>query len=380
MMSLTHRHALRRRGLLLALLAAVACGPRDDAAEAPPLEVAVAEAAKAAIPVYLEHVGNTEALKTVEIRARVRGILEKVLFSEGADVNEGDLLFVIEQAPYRAALAKVKAELQRASATLERAGADFKRTSELARKQVASQSDLDHARAARDEAAASSAGLRAAVEQAELDLSYTEIRAPIPGRIGRILVTQGNLVGGAEETPLATIVQLDPIHIYFSPSERERLDVLRLRKEGLYVQRDQIEVRAVLADGSEYPELGRLDFVDNAVDPNAGTVRVRAVFPNPDKIILPGQYAKLRVLVARDIPVLLVPERAIVEDQGGSTVWVLRDDGTAERRNVVAGGSSDGKRVIDSGLEPGEKVILDNLGKLRPGMKVMVRSEVAREE
>jgi multidrug efflux system membrane fusion protein len=372
-MPIPHGAALRTCGLLLALAGALGCGRRDAAVEPPPLEVAVAQAEQAAIPIYLEHVGTTEAVKTVEIRARVRGILEKVLFQEGADVKEGDLLFVIEQAPYRAALARAKADLQRAQATLERTVADFARTSELANKQVASQSDLDHARAARDEAAASVAGLRATVEQTELDLSYTEIRAPIPGRIGRILVTQGNLVGASEQTPLATIVQLDPIHIYFSPSEKERLDVLRLRKEGLYVQRDEIEVHAVLADGSEYPAVGRLDFVDNTVDPNAGTVRVRAVFPNPDKTILPGQYAKLRVLVARDVPALLVPEQAIVEDQGGSTVWIMRDDGTAERRSVVAGGSSDGRRVIDSGLQPGEKVILDNLGKLRPTMKVKVR-------
>jgi RND family efflux transporter MFP subunit len=372
-MPIPDRYALRTCALLLGLAVALACGQGDVAVEAPPLEVAVADAEKAAIPIYLEHVGTTEAVKTVEVRARVRGILEKVLFKEGADVEEGALLFVIEQAPYHAALAKAKADLQRARATLARAGTDFARTAELARKQVASQSDLDHARSTRDESAASVAGLVATVEQAELDLSYTEIHAPIPGRIGRILVTQGNLVGGAEETPLATIVQLDPIHIYFSPSERERLDVLRLRKEGLYVQRDEIEVRAVLADGSEYPHVGRLDFVDNTVDPSAGTVRVRAVFPNPDEMILPGQYAKLRVLVARDVPVLVVPERAIVEDQGGSTVWVMRDDGTAERRNVVAGGSSEGRRVIDSGLEPGEKVILDNLGKLRPAMKVKTR-------
>ncbi|MGH2898468.1 MAG: efflux RND transporter periplasmic adaptor subunit, partial [Solirubrobacteraceae bacterium] len=325
------REVLRAAALGIVLSAALACGSRDAAVDPPPLEVAVAKAEKAAIPIYLEHVGTTEAVKTVEVRARVRGILEKVLFKEGADVKEGDLLFVIEQAPYHAALTRAKADLQRAQATLERTQADFGRTSELTRKQVASQSDLDHARAARDEASAGVAGLSATVEQAELDLGYTEIRAPIPGRIGRILVTQGNLVGGSEETPLATIVQLDPIYIYFSPSEKERLDVLRLRKEGLYVQRDEIEVRAVLADGSEFPDLGKLDFVDNTVDPNAGTVRVRAVFPNPDKTLLPGQYAKLRVLVARDVPVLLVPEQAIVEDQGGSTVWVLKDDGTAER-------------------------------------------------
>ena len=362
---------------LLLLPLAAACGRRDDAAAPPPLAISVATVQEAKIPIYLEHVGTTEAVNTVEVRARVRGVLEKVLFKEGADVHEGDLLFVIEQAPYRAALSKAKGDLARAQATLERSQADFDRASELERQQVASQADLDHARAARNEAAASVQSLRAAVEQAELDMGYTEVRAPISGRIGRILVTQGNLVGGTEQTVIATIVQLDPIYIYWSPSERERLDVLRLRKEGRYVSRDEIEVHAMLADGSEHPHLGKLDFVDNAVDRNVGTVTVRAVFPNPDKTLLPGEYAKLRVLVGRDVPVLLVPAQAIVEEQGGSTVFLVGADGAVESRAVVTGGSSGASRVIESGLQAGDKVAIDNLGKLRPGTKVTIREASA---
>jgi RND family efflux transporter MFP subunit len=277
---------------------------------------------------------------------------------------------VIEQKPYRTALDKAKAELQRSRASLVRAQSDYDRTAELAKKEVLSQAELDHARAARDEAAASVESAKAAVEQAQLDLDYTEVRAPITGRVGRVLVDQGNLVGASEQTPLATIVELDPIYIYFSPSERERLDVLRQRKEGRYVQRDQIEVRAFLSDGSEYPYPGRLDFVDNTVDPNAGTLRVRAVFPNPDKTLLPGQYANLRVLVGRDVPVLLVPASAVVEEQGGSSVFVVTPESTIAPRAVVAGGTYREMRVIDSGLKPGEKIAVDNLGKLRAGMKV----------
>jgi len=364
-------------GVLLLLALAVGCGRSDEAVAPPPLAVAVATVEAAKIPVYLEHVGSTEAVNTVEVRARVRGVLEKVLFKEGADVAQGDLLFVIEQAPYRAALDKAKGDLARAQATLGRSQADLDRETELARQQVASQADLDHARAARDEATASVQSLRAVVEQAELDLGYTEVRAPIAGRIGRILVTQGNLVGGADETVITTIVQLDPIYIYWSPSEKERLDVLRLRREGRYVQRDEIEVHAMLADGSEHPHLGKLDFVDNTVDPNVGTIRVRAVFPNPDKTLLPGEYAKLRILVGRDVPVLLVPAQAIVEEQGGSRVFVVAADGTIESRGVVAGAASGTSRVIESGVEAGEQVAIDNLGKLRPGAKVSIHETVA---
>jgi len=361
--------------LALAALALTAgCGSGRDGSGPPPLPVTTAEVQQAQIPLYLEHVGTTEAVSTVEIRARVRGVLEKVLFKEGADVEKGALLFVIEQKPYRAALDKAQADLQRARATLERTQADYDRTSALEQKQVSSQAELDHARAARDEAAASVQAAKAAVEQAQLDMDYTEIHAPIAGRIGRMLVNQGNLVGASEQTTLATIVQLDPIYVYWSPSERERLDVLRQRKEGRYVQRDQVEVRAELADGSEYPFPGRLDFVDNTVDPSAGTLRVRAVFPNPDKTLLPGQYANLRVLVGRDVPVLLVPASAIVEEQGGSTVYVVTPEGTIQPRAVVASSTHDQMRVIDSGLQAGEKIAVDNLGKLRPGMKVTAKS------
>jgi RND family efflux transporter MFP subunit len=362
--------------MLLALIAA--CNRNQAAVEPAPLEVSVAPVEQAKIPVYIEHVGATEAVNTVEVRARVRGVLEKVLFKEGADVQQGDLLFVIEPAPYRTALDKAKGDLARTQATLARSQADYDRATELARREVASETALEHARAARDEASASVQSLRAEVEQAELDLGYTEVRAPIAGRIGRILVTQGNLVGGSgDETVIATIVQLDPIYVYWSPSERERLDVMRLRGKGLYLQRDQIEVTVELADGSEYPHKGKLDFVDNAVDPSVGTLRARAVLPNPDKTLLPGEYAKLKVLVGRDVPVLLVPAQAIIEEQGGSSVFVAGDDGTAEVRQVVAAGSYGSSRVIDSGLKPGDKVVVDNLGKLRPGAKIAIHEQAA---
>ncbi len=359
--------------LALTLLAAAGGCRRADPPAPPPLPVSVAEVRQAAIPVYLEHVGTTEAVSTVEVRARVSGVLEKVLFKEGADVQQGDLLFVIEQKPYQTRVAQAKAQLEQKRAAELRTGADFERTAALEKKDVASKADLDHARAARDEAVAEVDAARAALEQAELDLGYTEIRAPISGRVGKLFVDQGNLVGSGQQTVLATIVQLDPIYIYWSPSERTRLDVLRLRKEGVYGPRDDIDVHALLADGSEYPYLGKIDFVDNTVDPTAGTLRVRAIFPNPDKQLLPGQYANLRVLVGKDVPALLVPARAVIEEQGGSSVFVVAADDVVQPRAVVAAGTHGQDRVIEKGLEVGEKVAVDNLGKLRAGMKVVIK-------
>jgi len=358
----------------LALLASAGGCHRGEPPAPPPLPVTVAEVREDKIPVYLEHVGTTESVSTVEVRARVAGVLEKVLFKEGADVAEGDLLFVIEQKTYESKVAQAKAELERMRAQAERTASDFERTTELAKRDVASKTDLDHARAARDEAAAQVEAARAALQQAEIDLGYTEIRSPITGRVGKVQKTQGNLVGSGEQTVLATIVQLDPIYIYWSPSERTRLDVLRLRKEGVYGPRDDIEVHALLADGSEHPFLGKIDFVDNSVDPSTGALRVRAVFPNPDKQLLPGQYANLRVLVGRDVPALLVPARAVIEEQGGSSVFVVKPDDTIEPRTVVAAGTYKLDRVIEKGVEVGEKVAIDNLSKLRGGMKVVINA------
>jgi membrane fusion protein (multidrug efflux system) len=355
----------------LALSLAACRGGESNAP--PPLPVTTVEAQQAQVPVYIEQVGTAEAVSTIDVRARVRGVLEKVLFKEGADVEKDELLFVIEQRPYQTALDKARGDVARARAALERAQSDYDRTAALTKREVSSQAELDHARAARDEAAAGVQSAKAAEEQAAIDLSYTEIRSPISGRAGRVLRDRGNLVGGQEETVLTTIVQLDPIYIYWSPSERQRLDVLRLRKEGTYVQRDQIEVRATLADGSQFPSPGRLDFVDNAVDPNAGTLRVRAVFDNPEKSLLPGQYAKLSVLVGRDVPVLLVPASAIIEEQGGSSVFVVTADQTIEPRAVRAGAMHEQMRVIESGLQAGERIAVDNLGKLRAGMKVTAK-------
>jgi membrane fusion protein (multidrug efflux system) len=349
-----------------------ACGRGEEPPEEPPLVVHVVRAVRETVPISREYPGRTAAVNAVEVRARVRGTLEKALFREGADVQKGDLLFVIEQAPYRAALAEAEGALARARASAAKAERDWKRAEALFAQGVASAASHDAAKSALEEAQADVQTQDAAVERARLDLGYTELRAPIAGRVGRIQVDVGNLVGAGEETVLTTLVQLDPLYVYFNPPEQERLEVIKGREAGHFVPRDEIRVRLSLADGSDYPEPGRIDFVDNAVDPSAGTVTVRAVFPNPDPILLPGEYAEVHVVLGQREAVL-VPEKAVIEEQGSARVLVAGDDDVIASRNVDADGSDRGRRIILSGLEAGERVLVDNLQRARPGMTVEVR-------
>ena len=273
---------------------------------------------------------------------------------------------MIERAPYLSALEEARAGLARAQASNDAAQRDYARISALAKRDVSSLSALDKVTATRDGAAAAVRGAKAALETAQLDLSYTEMRAPFDGRIGKVSVDVGNLVGAGDDTVLATLVQLDPLYVYFGAPERERLEVLKRRSEGDFVPRDQIEARLVLADGSVFPHPGRIDFVDNTVDPKAGTVRVRVIVPNPEKTLLPGQYANVRLLMGQDRKALLVPEQALLSDQGGSYVLVAQADGTVQSRAVVAAERIEGMRVIHSGLAAEELVLIDHLQQARP--------------
>jgi membrane fusion protein (multidrug efflux system) len=311
----------------------------------------------------------------VDVRARVRGYLVEQRFEDGQVVQEGDVLFRIDPATYQVALAEAKAELARAKASAERARRDFARAEELVRDDVASIAVLDARRAERDAAEAQIAGAEASVRAAELNLSYCTVKAPLTGRIGRALVDVGNLVGeSGQDTVLAHIVETDPIHVDFAPTERDRLDVLRGAAEGrLPTQREGVPVQIVLGDGTPYPHAGRIDYVDPTIEPTRGTVAVRAWVPNPDALLKPGEFVRVVVVFPDVRDAVLVPQRAVQDQQGGTYLLVLKADDTVESRAVTIGASHDGMQQITEGLAAGERVIVDGVQKARPGQKVVVK-------
>jgi RND family efflux transporter MFP subunit len=265
---------------------AVACGPGEGGGP-PPSEVGVATARVGSVPDRREYVGNVRAVVEVELRARVRGYLTEVLFHDGQRVEAGDVLFRIDPDPFQVALAEAKGGLAAATAEAQRAELEFERAQELSAGDVVSRSLLDQRRAEHDSARARVESARAAVRAAELDLSWCTVTAPIAGRIGRRLVDVGNLVGASgEDTVLARIVQIDPIHVYFAPTELERLAVLQGAREGrLPARREGLPVALELGDGTSYPQQGAIDYIDPTIEPTRGTVTVRALVPNPDDVL-----------------------------------------------------------------------------------------------
>lgn len=364
--------------LLAALLGVGACGADERGGGPPPPEVVVAAAQLGSVPDRREYVGNVRAAQQVDIRARVRGYLVEQAVRDGQLVEAGELLFRIDPSSYEVALAEAKGELAAALAEVTRARLDFDRTQKLFQGGVVSDALLDARRADRDSARARVESAQAAVRGAELDLSYCTITAPISGRIGQRLVDVGNLVGGSgDDTLLAQVVQIDPIHVYFAPTELERLEVLRAVREGRIPAQDEaaVPVALELGDGTPYAHQGVVDYIDPTIDPTRGTVSVRALVPNPDAVLKPGEFVRVFVIFPDLTNVVLVPQRAILEEQGGSYVLVVKDDDTVERRGVDVGVLHDGMQVVASGLAAGERVVVEGVQKARPGQQVVPRLE-----
>jgi RND family efflux transporter MFP subunit len=356
-------------------IAAVACGSSEPAGGPTPPEVQVAMAVLGSVPDHREHVGNVRAVNQVDVRARVRGYLLERRFDEGRMVTEGDVLFRIDPSSYEVVLAQAEGQRARAAANARRAELDYDRAGDLFSRNVVSKSVIDAARAERDASAADVAAADAAVREAKLNLSWCEVRAPLTGRIGRALVDVGNLVGeSGQDTVLAEIVQVDPIHVYFAPTERDRLDVLRGEREGR-IPADRaggaipIEVR--LGDGTRYPHDGTIDFVAPTIEETRGTVAVRALLPNPEGTLKPGEFVRVTVVFPDRTDVVLVPQRAVLDEQGGAYVLVVDSQDTVEYRRVVPGVVHDGTQQIVEGLAAGERVIADGAQKARPGTKVV---------
>jgi RND family efflux transporter MFP subunit len=339
---------------------------KKQAAAPPPPTVTVEKVVLKTVPVHLNYVATTESIKTVDIRARVEGFLEERRFVEGNDVNKGDIIFVIEKAPYEAELEMSLAQLAQDKASLAFARDQVKRYKPLAEQDFVTQESLeDYVTKAREAAAAVKADL-AKIKQNRLNLGYCTMYAPLNGRIGRTLVNVGNLVGAGQDTKLATIVQLDPLYVYFSPSEKDLRLILKYRQE------KDIPMDIILSDGSTHPHPGTVDFIDNTADPQANTINMRAVIPNPEKKLLPGIYVQARLFLC-DVPdTPLISEKAIAEDQTGMYVYVVGENNKVEKRSVKVGFLYKHQKIIWKGLKANDQVITDGLQMIRPGMTVQI--------
>jgi RND family efflux transporter MFP subunit len=321
-----------------------------------------------------EYTGRLEAVESVEIRARVNGYLQSVHFTDGAIVKKGTLLFVIDPRPYQAELNRAKAQLEQALARFERTQKDFARAQQLVKSRAMSQEEVDTRAADQREAQEAVQAARAAVEAARLNVEFTQVKAPISGRISRHLVTEGNLINGGtvESTLLTRIVSLDPIYGYFDVDERAYLKYTHLWRNGTRPgsREVNIPVDLGLADETGFPHQGRLDFIDNRLDPNTGTMTGRAVVPNPDLTLTPGLFARIRLPGSSQYEALLLPDEAIGSDQTQRFAFVVNDQNTVEYRQVVLGPMIDGLRVVRNGLNPEEWVIVNGVQRVRTGAKV----------
>jgi RND family efflux transporter MFP subunit len=412
---------------MAAALGLAACDPSPAAIPVPePPAVTVVAVAQRTVPVYGQYVGQTEAVRTVEVRARVEGFLERQVAPDGAEVKTGDLLFVIDPRPSDAALRQAQAtvardlaqlsqakavlvqreaDVRQAQANLERDLAQLEnaRTQErryrtllerelIAREQydqlrtnmTALEATVEADRAAFENAKAARTAARATIENAEavirageaavdsarLQRGYTIIRSPLDGRMGRAEVRVGSLVGRSDSTLLATVSTVDPMYVNFSVSEREALQVWRRRQAEMRARPGLSGITITLPDDTVYPQAGRLDFVDRAVDPRTGTLALRAAFPNPERLLRPGQYVRVRVLLEERAGALVVPQAAVQESQGSTSLVVVGPDRTAQARTVRMGPRAGTLWVVEEGVEPGEQVVVKGLQQVRAGMRV----------
>ena len=350
--------------MLTGVVAACDSEPEQQAAEAPPPTVVVQTGAFEEVANTGRLIGRTEASRRVEYRARVTGFLLEQAFEEGADVTEGDLLFRIDDAEYQALRASAQAEVQSVQATLTQAQAELVRAETLFERGNVAEQTLDERRADVARAEASLAAAEAALQRAELDVGYTEIHSSGSGRIGQTQVDVGNLIG-PDSGVLATVIGLDPMYVSFSLAEQLWIsaseDVRNNGVESLPV----VDIR--LADGTMYPLHGTIDFVDNEVDTATGTIRARAVFDNPDGRLLPGQFVDVNFTSAETQEVALIPQAAVQQNQTGYFVLVVDDANQVEARPVTTGARLDGEWVIESGLQPGETIVVEGTQRARPG-------------
>ena len=360
-----------------AALAGVVIAGHPAPAQAPqaPPAVTVSTPLQKEITEWDEFTGQFAAVDYVEVRARVSGYLTEIHFQDGQIVKQGDLLFVIDPRPYEATLALAQAQLAQGSAQVDLAQRQLERSADLKNKGFEAVSSYDQRVSDLKVAGAAVESAKASIRSAQLNVEFTRIMAAVSGRISNHLVSIGNLVTGGEggsTTLLTTIVSLDPIYFYFDMSEGDYLAYQRATEKGLIksTRDNSVPVALHLNDEKAWPHEGKLNFVDNQVDRNSGTIRVRAQFPNPGYFLTPGQFGRIRIPGSEPYQAILVPDAAVVTDQSRKIVMVVRDDGTVEPKVVRTGPTYENLRIIRSGLAATDRIVIDGLVRARPGAKV----------
>ncbi|WP_394751691.1 efflux RND transporter periplasmic adaptor subunit [Crenothrix sp.] len=365
----------------LLILLGSGCKEENKFVPPPPAQVNVKQPIKQEVSEYLEFTGNTQAFNTVQLVARVQGYLKKVYFHDGDLVKKGQLLFLIQQDTYQARLNQAEAQVQQQKASLDHAQTEFNRFTDLVRQHAAAQTDVDNWRYQRDNAKAAQAAAKANRDLAKLDLDYTQVVAPFDGRIDRRLKDPGNLVGAGEFTLLAEINQINPMYVYFTINETDLLRVIKQTNIGPgEALKLKIPAALALSDDKGYPYMGTLDFTAISVTPTTGTLLLRAIYPNPGGKILPGLFARVRVLVVNSEKMsLLVPEIAIGYDQLGAYLLVVNDKNIVERRPVKLGTQVEDNRVVLEGIKDQDWVIVNGLLRAIPGSTVNPIGKASRD-
>ncbi|MBX7480942.1 efflux RND transporter periplasmic adaptor subunit [Qipengyuania qiaonensis] len=368
-----------RNFLIVALsVLAVACSSADDTQQGQALPVRTVTVAMADLDNVIELPGRVEPVRVAEVRARVTGIVQSRVYEEGTDVGEGQPLFRIDPSELRASYAQTQASLERARATAANANAVVQRYRPLVAENAISGQEFDAAQAAAREANANVAEIQAQLRAASLQLGYTTVSAPIAGRAGRAAVTEGALVSQAEGTLMTRIEQISPIYVSFSQSATEALRIRRAIDSGeLDLTPGAVEVRLTFPDGSDYEIPGLIEFLDFSVDAATGTIQLRAEFPNPEGLLFSGEFVNARIYAGKMKNVIAIPQRAVTVADTGGTVMIVDKDGKAAVRPIKLGRLMGDNWVVESGLKPGDRVIVSNLQKLQPGMPVQIANPQA---
>ena len=339
----------------------------------PPPEVSVAQVLTKNVRQWDDFTGRVAAVESVELRARVSGYVDRVAYTEGEEVKKGDLLFVIDQRSYRAELARAQADLAKARSEAQLAQSQDARAQTLVKVKAISREESDTRQAAVAQANAAVRASEAAISTAQLNLTFTEVRSPIAGRTGRAMITAGNLAQ-ADATILTTVVSMDPMYVNFEGDEQAYLRYNELARKG---ERKELRnpVRIGLANEDGYPHAGMVDFIDNRLDANTGTIHARAVLPNPDHMLTPGLFARVQLEGSAEFKAMLIDDKAVLTDQDRKYVYVLGADNKAVRKDIVTGRLADGLRIVSSGLVPEDAVIVQGMQKVFfPGMPVQPKT------